>query len=227
MKKTNKLSLKDQFIKDIETMIISGKLQAGEKLPSERDLAKEMGISKTMVNSGILEMAQKGFLEIKARQGTYVKDYKKHGKLDVILSIMDYNYNLLSKKDVQSFFEMRFLLEQLALSSLVPNITDDQIKILERILDKMKVAKSNSQASKLNYQLHHEICYMSGNTISPLIFSSFEVAIINVWIRYCEVFGREQMVNNAEEIFDSIKQRNAAKSIQVLQNSLNKALEKM
>ncbi|MDU3351746.1 MAG: GntR family transcriptional regulator, partial [Clostridium sp.] len=40
--KLNSPTLKDLFIKELETMILSGKLQIGEKLPSERELAKSM-----------------------------------------------------------------------------------------------------------------------------------------------------------------------------------------
>lgn len=112
-KNVNNLSLKSLFIKEIESMIISGKLPQGSKLPPERELAKKMGMSKTAVNSGIADMAKKGFLEIKPRQGTYVANYTKYGNIDVILSI------------------------------IILRITNDQIKILEDMLHLLHVREYN------------------------------------------------------------------------------------
>ncbi|MBN2652100.1 MAG: FadR family transcriptional regulator [Spirochaetales bacterium] len=226
-KNLNNLSLKDLFVKEIESMIISNKLPIGSKLPPERQLAKDMGICKTAVNSGIAEMANKGFLEIKPRQGTYVANYKKYGKIDVILSIMDYNYGLLSQQDIKSFLEMRILLERLAFSSAIPNITDPQIKTLEEMLIKLKESKDNKEAAERNYEIHHEICYISGNTIAPLIFSSFKIPIINMWKRYCEIFGLTRMIENAEKIHFYIKKRDANSAIKTLEEAIDDAFGKM
>lgn len=226
-KNVNNLSLKSLFIKEIESMIISGKLPQGSKLPPERELAKKMGMSKTAVNSGIADMAKKGFLEIKPRQGTYVANYTKYGNIDVILSIMDYNYGLLSPQDIKSFLEMRLLLEKLAFSSLIPRITDDQIKILEDMLHLLQHAESDIEAINLNFDIHHEICYMSGNTISPLIFSSFKVPIINMWKSYCETFGRKRMIQNAEKIQFYIQSRDVGQTIKVLEEAIEEVFNRM
>ena len=43
-------SIKELFIQKIEGMILSGALKPGERLPTERELADEMNISKTIVH---------------------------------------------------------------------------------------------------------------------------------------------------------------------------------
>ena len=58
-------------------MILSGRLMVGEKLPPERELAESMQVSRAVVNSGITELARKGFLIIKPRVGTFVADYRR------------------------------------------------------------------------------------------------------------------------------------------------------
>ena len=45
-------SLRDLFIEQLEHLILSGKLQVGEKLPPERQLAEMMQVSRAVVNSG-------------------------------------------------------------------------------------------------------------------------------------------------------------------------------
>ena len=45
-KKLNAPSLKELFISELENMIISGRLPIGTKLPSERELASSMQVSR-------------------------------------------------------------------------------------------------------------------------------------------------------------------------------------
>mgnify|MGYP005972838889 CR=1 FL=1 len=58
--KLNAPSLKELFISELENMIISGKLPIGTKLPSERELATSMQVSRAVVNSGIAELEKNG-----------------------------------------------------------------------------------------------------------------------------------------------------------------------
>ena len=81
-------TLKELFVEQLENLILSGKLSIGEKLPSERELADSMQVSRSVVNAGLAEIADKGFLEIVPRSGTYVADYRKKGTLDTLISIM-------------------------------------------------------------------------------------------------------------------------------------------
>ena len=52
-KKLNAPTLKELFVTELENMILSGKLEIGSKLPSERELATSMQVSRAVVNSGI------------------------------------------------------------------------------------------------------------------------------------------------------------------------------
>ena len=49
-------SLRDLFVKTIQDAIISGELQIGEVLPTEREFAEQMNISRSVVNSGLNEL---------------------------------------------------------------------------------------------------------------------------------------------------------------------------
>ena len=64
-------TVKALFIQQIEGMILSGELRPGDRLPTERELADEMKISKTVVHEGLRELHRLGFSRcIIPRQGT-------------------------------------------------------------------------------------------------------------------------------------------------------------
>ena len=67
-KKLNAPTLKELFVKELESQILSGRLPIGTRLPPERELAASMQISRSVVNEGVIALAEKGFLDIRQRQ---------------------------------------------------------------------------------------------------------------------------------------------------------------
>ncbi|HHW23225.1 MAG TPA: FadR family transcriptional regulator [Clostridiaceae bacterium] len=213
-KKLSSPSLKELFIKEMETLILSGRLAIGEKLPPEREIAKSMQISRTVVNAGISELARKGFLTIKPRMGTFVADYRKNGNLETLISIMNYNSGMLRKAEIRSVLELRIALDKLAIESLIPKVTEEDIKTLRGYVEKMKEAETLREVSELAFSFQHELALLSGNTLLPLIFMSFKELVLNLWERFCRLYGKEALYNNTSVLCDHIEQRDAAKAVE-------------
>src|SRR5659263_702649 len=112
-------TLKELFVRELENSILSGKLEIGSRLPAERELAEMMQVSRAVVNSGIVEMAKKGFLIIKPRVGTFVADYRRYGTIDTLVSIMNYNGGMLRTAEIKSILEVRMVLDTLAVQLLI------------------------------------------------------------------------------------------------------------
>ena len=129
-KKLTAPTLKELFVQELEGLILSGELAIGQKLPSERELAQRMQISRSVVNDGIAEMARRGFLEISPRQGTVVADFHRNGTLDILVSIMSYNGGQLPREEIRSILEIRGVMMAFALESAIPRITKEQLEEL-------------------------------------------------------------------------------------------------
>lgn len=207
-------SLKELFIKELETMILSGRLSIGERLPPERDISKSMQVSRSVVNAGIAELARKGFLTIRPRIGTFVADYRKNGTLETLISIMNYNGGILRKAEIRSILELRIAFDKLAIESLIPKVTDDEIKTLRGYVEQMKKAESFKEVSELAFSFQHDLAFLSGNTLMPLIFTSFKAPVMTLWERFCRLYGREVLYNNTSVLCDYIEQRDAEKAVE-------------
>lgn len=57
-------TITELFEKQIQSAILSGELQIGEKLPTEQDLADSMNVSKSIVHIGIKNLERMGFVRI-------------------------------------------------------------------------------------------------------------------------------------------------------------------
>lgn len=214
-------SLKELFINQLETMILSGKISIGEKLPSERELSESMQVSRAVVNSGITELARKGFLIIKPRIGTFVADYRRNGTLETLTSIMNYNGGILRDAEIRSILELRIAFDSLAVELSILKITEEDITLLKSYVSQIKDTNSVETASELAFRFQHELACLSGNTLLPLIFSSFKIPVLSLWKRFCRLYGIESLYENTSSLCYHIEQRDTKKAVQSLTDSIN------
>ena len=109
------VSMTDLFVQQIENMILSGELAIGEQLPPARELSVKMGVSRTVISAGLVELEKLGFVEIRTRQGVFVCDYRRKGSLETLIAIMRYNGGAMRKNEVKSLLETRDAMECLCL----------------------------------------------------------------------------------------------------------------
>lgn len=223
--KLNAPSLKELFIQELETMILSGRLMVGEKLPPERELAESMQVSRAVVNSGITELARKGFLIIKPRVGTFVADYRRDGTMDTLMSIMNYNGGILREAEVRSILELRIALDSLAIQLWLPEAKDEEIHLLRSYVEALKTAKTTSEAAEFAFRFQHELAFLSGNTLIPLIFTSFKVPVISLWERFCRMYGIEQLYANSDTLCNYFETRDVDKATEWISSFLNESID--
>ena len=140
--KITALSLTDLFVQQIENMILSGELAFGEQLPPARELAAKMGVSRTVVTAGLVELEKLGFVEIKARQGVYVCDYRRRGTMETLVAIMRYNGGALRQNEVRSLLETRDAMECMCMRLVVERSDTASLEALAPVLESIRTANS-------------------------------------------------------------------------------------
>lgn len=83
--------LSDEIVEQLETMILEGALQAGERLPAERKLAEQFGVSRPSLREAIQKLIAKGLLISRQGGGNYVSQ-------EVGATFSDPLLNLLAEK---------------------------------------------------------------------------------------------------------------------------------
>jgi len=217
-------TLKDLFIKELENMILSGKLPIGYKLPPERELAADMQVSRAVVNTGIVDMAKKGFVEIKPRVGAFVADYRRHGTVETLLSIMNYNGGILRKPEIKSLLEIRLVMETLAIELAVPRINREELDRLKTLGEQLSTTDNPAVAAQTVFDFHHELCVISGNVLLPLIFYSFHAPVLGLWERYFRLHGMEPLSESTMEIYRFIEEHDAQGAIRILSESIQNTI---
>lgn len=192
-------TVKELFVREIEDMIISGELAVGDRLPSERELAERMRISKTAVHGGIVDMVRMGFLEVLPRKGIFVGDYAGNGTLETLTAIMQHSGGNMDARNVRSVMEMRFAIESVAIERFIRRGDPAAVaKLRELTAEARSLVESGPTdyraLARLYFRFHHHICVASGNTIAPLIFNAFKTPSITFWTNSARALGPEESV---------------------------------
>jgi DNA-binding FadR family transcriptional regulator len=217
-------TLKDMFVRELENMILSGKLEIGAQLPPERELAESMQVSRAVVNAGINEMASKGFLEIRPRIGTFVSDYRRKGTAETLLSIMKYNGGMLRRPEIRSILEIRIVLDLLAVRLTIPKITEEEINLLQSYVDLLAETTSAETAAHAAFGFHHELGIISGNTLLPLIFYSFKEPIFSLWQRFCRLYGVSALHDNTSRLLGYISRKDLDGAVNWIEKSVGESI---
>lgn len=175
-------SLKEACISRLEQMILSGELKIGERLPSERDFASKLNVSRPVLHQALVDLEAKGLVQIVPRRGVFISDYRRDGSLAMLSSLLSYHNGELAPDFGQSMLDMRMLLETETARLASQNRTDQHLAEFQIILgQELEAADSDPQTlTDLDFAFHLAIAIASGNLVYPLIINSFKGVYTNL-----------------------------------------------
>ncbi len=147
----------------IEKLILRGILRPGERLPSERELAERMGVSRPSLREAVAELQQKGLLTSKAGSGIFVADVLGNAFSDALIGLFASH-----TEAVFDYIAFRRDMEGLAAERAARLASDTDLKLIDAIHTKMEAAHAKSDPeleSQLDADFHMAILEASHNVI--------------------------------------------------------------
>src|SRR5690349_6088215 len=68
------LMANELVVRHVRELVVQGHYKPGQRLPTERELVREIGVSRTSVRAGLQALAAKGLIVIRQGAGTFVAD---------------------------------------------------------------------------------------------------------------------------------------------------------
>jgi GntR family transcriptional repressor for pyruvate dehydrogenase complex len=87
--KIAQLRLPDEIARRLEQRILEGSLKPGDRLAPERELAEEMGVSRSSLREAIQKLASRGLLSCRQGEGNFVTDRLDAGFADAWASMLE------------------------------------------------------------------------------------------------------------------------------------------
>lgn len=113
--------------------IHEGSLRPGDRLPPERALAEEYGVSRTAIREALRSMEMMGCVESRVGEGTFIKAPSLSNIVDPFAMVLTQNHQLGSE-----LIEVRLILETEVAALAARRRTEEQLSDLEQSIRKMK-----------------------------------------------------------------------------------------
>jgi GntR family transcriptional repressor for pyruvate dehydrogenase complex len=143
----------------IKLQIREGSLTSGSRLPAERELSQLLGISRNSVREAIRTLDIMGVISSQQGAGNYLIGNFENNLVES-LSMMF----LLNQINYQQISQLRRALEMQALMLAIDNITEEQIKELEEVVEELEHTTEENNIV-LDKKLHYAIATASGNRL--------------------------------------------------------------
>lgn len=182
-------SLKEVCVQEILTRILSGELKPGDRLPPERELAEAMGISRSSVNHGIMELEAMGFLSITPRRGTVVNDYRTHPTPQSLAAVMRYSRAEMEQSLFSDLMATRLLIEVESARLACRNIYDTTLKKMQLLVNEL--AQEPKDPTEILYRFHYLLTAASGNSVYSMIYRGFETVLCTLIRQHYSMRGED------------------------------------
>ena len=200
--KSSKLS--DEVYNQIVSLISSGKLKPGDKIPSERDLAADLKISRQSVREALSRAEIMGLIEVRQGEGSFI--------LSSINKSLKPPLSIILEKEAErifEFIEIRKLIEGWCAEKAANEATIEDLKNMEEILAKMKkVASKDKQWEELDLELHLSFAKATHNVIAVHVMEALKTNF-KPFFKFAKSMPRSERIDvlwqHHFEIFTAIK----------------------
>lgn len=151
----------EEIIEQIRVLVTEGHLQPGDRLPSERDLAGQLNVSRASVREALSALEMMGLLEIRSGEGTFIK------KINIDSVVIPLTWVLSMEKDtVLELLEVRKMIEGQAVALATKRAKPEDLRELEDALHLMYVDLQTGQLGEdADHRFHYAIAQASQNKI--------------------------------------------------------------
>lgn len=161
--------ISEEIVSQVKQLISKGELKPGDRIPSERELATMLGVSRPSVREAIMVLEAMGFVESRQGGGTYVKALTE-------ASIMNPLAKLVEKRDpalLRSLAEVRMGLESWSAYLAAQRATDSDIAEMRRLYKIMeKQAAKGGWSPDVDAEFHYAITSASHNSLQMHVLDS-------------------------------------------------------
>lgn len=199
------VALTDEAIEKIKSMIVSGTLRAGDRLPREADLAAELGLSRSSLREAVKALSLVNILDVRRGDGTYVTSLQPQLLLEALSFIVDFHRD----DSVLEFLQVRRILEPEATAMAAERISAAEIASLRALLDGLGPDTEVEDLVANDLEFHRRIAACSGNTAlcSLLDSLSWPTSRARVWRGLTQIGANERSLAEHRAILDALSSR--------------------
>ncbi|MGY8700487.1 MAG: FadR/GntR family transcriptional regulator [bacterium] len=210
----------EQVAEQISKLINKGKLKPGMRLPPERELAKQLEVSRPTVREAMIALEISGMVEVRVGSGIYVLDTSKQ-KDKISNKIAEIGYAPLE------LIEARKEIEGTNAALAAQRIDSKILKRMEKAIDKM--VKEDLNGSDSDREFHLLVAKATGNRVLEGITDYLwqQQQDSPMWIKLIGLMKENKLDNvildDHRNLLDSLRRKDSEQAQKIMRNHLNHA----
>ena len=156
---TPRTSVTQRAIDRVKAMIAGGELRPGERLPTEREFAATLGLSRSSMREAIRALTIMGVLEIRHGAGVYVTGLRPSDLLETFGVVAEISRG----RTLVEILQIRRVLEAHATATAAARITDEELAEVRGHLDRIGRGRTVEEMVGADRDFHRAIVAAAGN----------------------------------------------------------------
>ena len=163
--------------------ILSGRYEPGEKLPTQRTLAAELGVNMASLREALKRLEQLGLVEVRHGDAMRVTDWRAQGGLDVIAHVL-FAAGGLDRAALADGMEARRLMLAESAALAAERRDADQAGRLEQVAGQIAGTTDPAVVQALDWAFFHELVEAARNVVLLLVMNS----IREIYLQRADLF---------------------------------------
>lgn len=202
------LPLRDVVFNTLRKAILKGELKPGERL-MEIALAEKLGVSRTPVREAMRKLENEGLVVMAPRRGAQVAN--------------------ITEKDLNDVLEVRIALENLSIEKACARMNEAELEELKKAAENFDKTMEDGNLVKLaeaDVAFHEVIYRASDNKRLQQVLNNLREHIYRYRVEYLkDEDTRNQLVNEHEELYEAIKNRDVKRAQEISYNHIENQRE--
>jgi GntR family transcriptional repressor for pyruvate dehydrogenase complex len=213
-----KPNLADEVVRQIERAIIETRLKPGDRLPPERELGRQFGVSRTVVREAVHALVAKNLLEAQPGTGTVVSQPSTQTISDSIRLLLHIGRPHV---DIRELAEVRQHLESLTAGLAAQRHTAENLQELSELIEQMAQSATVDRFVRYDMAFHLALAEATQNRLYAVLLSSIIDIVVDISVvASARPVTRERATNHHRRIFEFVKQGDAEGARQAMRDHL-------
>lgn len=158
----------------VRAMIETGEVSPGERLPTERELAERLGVSRMPIREAIRTLSAQGLVEVRGRRGMFVAPRNVDATVEQLTTVM-----MRQRAALDELLAVRRLLEPASAQWAAARADEEGIAHLRSILARMEAASAVEPPDydalrACDTEFHVTLAACSGNAVLRRILEAIQ-----------------------------------------------------
>jgi len=218
------VGLADRVAEHMKDLVLNGTLAPATRLPPERVLAEEYGVSRPVIREAVRSLVSKGLLDTRLGSGTYVRGPNPLATAESVAMQLRLHHGDLPIP-YELVYETRRILEVEIAGLAAQRATTDDVAALEREIERQREAGDNYDAVVVtDAAFHANLAAATHNPLLKVLMDSMQDVMAEIRELGSRVPGSlEPGLAEHERILSAVKARDASGAAQAMQSHLEES----